>query len=281
MTEMIDLEKLEKSYSHPSVEAIDVLGRSGLVVVGNELAGSGKDFIITAVTKLPGSTYRRVPSRKTRQLRPGEEEGVDMVHSPIEQAVEDVKLGRYIEWKPFRGTDINGTHMVELEGAIERGERPIKDVEPRGQVDLRELNPDLRAVYPLPELDSWLDKLKSREGLAGRSLAHFVAGDLPSSEFGSTYHTKRQDIIARMKEAVHQVELVEELKLNEGRHTLFVVNQHVRPGEASRAAILSRNFFDSGFSLQHTASPICITGDQVLDYLGQVADLANGILEAA
>jgi guanylate kinase len=171
------LDQLAISYSKPSEEAIEVLRESGLVVVGNELAGSGKDYLITNIIELPGSKYGRVPSRKTRTIRPGEVEGIDMVHAPMEEAVKDVRLGKFIEWMPFRGTDINGTHIAELQAAIESGIKPIKDVEPRGQVALRELNPELRAVYPLPDLDNWLEMLKSREALPGEDLAAFVAGD--------------------------------------------------------------------------------------------------------
>lgn len=289
MERVFDLDKLREGYVANN-RAKSILIRSGLGVVGNELAGTGKDALIRAIIGLPGSNFGFVPSRKTRKKRPGEVLGVDFVRSPIGQAIKQVESGNYIEWEPLRGTEINGTHMKELLNAIKAGVRPIKDVEPKGQVSLRELNPDLKAVYPLPDLNHWLEMFKSREDLPGANLKAFVGGDfgprdLPDHiqdqgwfEYAEGLAEKREDIISRLNVATNQWEVVWRLGLQKEPNTLFVVNEY---GNLGHTATLAHSFMEHGRSLQHTASPQCMQGEQVLEYLGRVEDIARDVLLVA
>lgn len=289
MERILDLNELRKGYQ-ANDRAKSSLVRSGLAVVGNELAGSGKDALIREIIDLPGSNFGFVPSRKTRKKREGEILGVDFVRSPIAQAVKQVQAGNYVEWEPLRGTEINGTHMRELLKGIKKGVRPIKDVEPKGQVSLRELNPDLKAVYPLPDLEYWLEMLKNREDLPGANLKAFVGGDfgprdLPEYiqdqswfEYAEGLADKRKDITSRLGVAANQWEVVWELGLHKEPNTLFIVNEY---GNLMHTATLAKSFIENGRTLQHTASPQCIQGEQVLEYLGVVEDLARDVLLAA
>ncbi len=282
-----DLDALREGYE-PSASAKRSLKKSGLTVVGNEIAGSGKDALIRAIMSLKGSNFGFIPSRKTRGKRDGEVLGVDFVQISLDQAVKDVQKGRYIEWEPFRGTDINGTHLTELNKAIKSGFRPIKDVETRGQAVLRTLNPDLRCVYPLPDLEHWIRMLEIREGLENIGMRDFLAGHTLStdlSEAPKDSHLtlveeakKREDLKKRMEVASLQWETVWNLGLHEEPNTLFIVNKF---GDISNTAALSRLFIDEGPRIPHITSYKCMRGEQVLDYLGQAADIALSVIPAA
>lgn len=283
-----DLQGLRNGYE-PSEDAKRTLIQSGLVVVGNELAGSGKDALIGALKALPSTNYGFVPSRKTRIKRGNEEYGVDFVRSPIDEAVEEVKRGNYIEWEPLRGTEINGTHVAELRKAIREGIIPIKDAEVSGQAVLRSLNPELKSIYPLPDLDHWISMLENREGLADVGIANFLAGaDLRDSaetpgEFFNVEElkeekVKRDDLRRRMEVASLQWELVWQLEAHKDPNTLFIVN---RFGNLSNTAVLSHMFIGHGERIPHVVSGACMKGEQVLDYLGRAADIALDVLPEA
>lgn len=289
MSETIDLSTLRNGYQ-PNHRAVLALRKSGLVVVGNELAGSGKDFLIKKIIDLPGSSFGFVPSRKTRKPRDGETLGVDYVRSPLARSVEQVMRGNYIEWEPLRGTEINGTHMAEILAAIKAGIRPIKDVEPAGQVSLRSIDPKLRAIYPLPDLENWLDMLKAREGLPGSNIRAFLGGefgpaDLPEDiedqnwfEYAEKLAKKKADIVSRLTVAASQWETVWNLGIHKDQNTLFVVNTF---GGIDHTAALSHSFLEHGHSLSHSSSQQCMRGEQVLDYLGTASDLAEEALACA
>lgn len=259
-------------------------------MVGNELAGSGKDYLIRAMMGLPGSNLGFVPSRKTRAPRDGEVLGKDYVRSSLKESVKQVERGNYIEWEPLRGTEINGTHMDEVLDAIEAGIRPIKDVEPAGQVSLRSINPELKAIYPLPDLENWLEMLAKREKIPKDDLKAFVGGefgplDLPGDiadqnwfDYAQGLAKKREDIISRMTVASSQWELVWRLGLHKDPNTLFIVNTF---GDIGHTATMAQAFVERGRGIQHSASPQCMQGEQVLDYLGQASDLADEVLKAA
>lgn len=286
MEKPYDLRALREGYE-PSKGAKEALKKSGLTIVGNELAGSGKDALIQALIALPGSKFGFVPSRKTRGKRPGETLGVDFVRATMDQAVRDVESGKYIEWEPLRGTEINGTHMTELNRAARKGIRPLKDVEVGGQAVLRGLNPELRCIYPLPDLEHWIDMLQKREGLSGEiDLQDFLAGadlrdgvETPEDFYDldrlKEEDKKRGDMKKRMEVAALQWELVWQLNAHNDPNTLFIVN---RFGELSNTAALAQSFIDWGERIPHIASDKCMKGEQVLDYLGRAADIALGVL---
>ncbi len=284
----INLEALYEEYKTPSQEAAYSLTESGLVIVGNELAGSGKDAHIDMIIEVSGGRYVRVPSRKTRAVRThiGEKDGVDMIHTPIEEAIEEVKKGNYVEWAPLRGKEINGTHMAELKACVASGKTPIKDVEPTGQSNLRSMNPDLKGVYPMPDLNTGLDDYGlsyntvwemlylGREGMAGRTFKDALA---------SVHNTDEQkmELVDRLKVAAKQVGLVESLGLHANENTLFLVNLHGLEELRVNAQIAIR-FFETDFSSWDRLSTRgTMWGESVLRYLSKIADIANDALASA
>lgn len=288
MEAMYDLVALREGYE-PSETAKRVLRESGLIVVGNELAGSGKDALIGALRGLPGTNYGFVPSRKTRVKRDGEEYGVDFVRSPIDKAVKEVERGNYVEWEPLRGTEINGTHVTELRKAIKQGIIPVKDAEVSGQAKLRSLNPDLKSIYPLPDLHYWIPMLERREGLDDVGITEFLAGadlrdhaETPKDFFDpkalKAEVDKRDDLRRRMEVAALQWELVWRIGAHRDPNTLFIVNKF---GELSRTAVLAHLFIGHGERIPHVISGVCMKGEQVLDYLGRVGDIATEVLPKA
>jgi hypothetical protein len=81
-----------------------------------------------------------------------------------------------------------------------------------------------------------------------------------------------------MEVATGQWKLIWRLGLHKELNTLFIVN---KVGQIGRTASLAEHFLSHGVSLKHTAAPECMRGEEVLDYLGTVSDLASEVLAAA
>lgn len=285
--ETLDLLNLRKGYE-PSTEAVETLRLSGLSIVGNQVFSSGKDALLEEVIRLSrfaGVPYEFIPSRKTRPCRLGEEDGIQMVHTPIDEAVTEVRAGRYIEWEPLRGTEINGTHIEELRRVQGRA-KPIKDVDTVGQATLRALDPNIRTVYPLPDLKYWSEMIRKREGVPGRSLRSFLSGNVSRAdmrdftEHGGEVETlakTKADILKRLEVAAAERCVVENLGFHQNPRTLFIIN---RFGELTASAMLSLRFLERGESISDIGSRDCLGEADTLDYLSSVRNKAEELIES-
>jgi guanylate kinase len=303
MTNIIDLRELRSAYKPAdSVECDFRESNTGLV--GNEFIASGKDTIARRIIALSNGLYSFVPSSKTRTARCGEGLGVDFVHRSIKDSVDEVKKGNFVEWEPLRGdrvdlddwdefrdAQINGTHIDEIRACVQSGQRPLKDVEASGQVALRDIDPDIKAIFPLPDLEHWDRMIQRREAVPGKNLAAFLRGDIKPSKMkkylrgGGTEElldNKRADIKKRLEVSAGQGELVWRLGLHTDPNTLFIVNRidSVRNALAHTAA-LSLLFLKGGQKIPHIISPQCLKGDEVLTYLGDAYEIANRLLDQA
>jgi guanylate kinase len=159
------------------------IARRGICLVLSAPSGAGKTAITDALLSTESELERSV-SVTTRQMRPGEIDGVHY-HFITEAAFEDaVREGRLLEWAHvLRGTRAYGTPRAPVEKALVAGRDLVFDIDWQGHRQLCEKLPaDVVSVFILPP-----DLAVLRSRLVGR------AGD-DSAEIDRRMQVARDEI---------------------------------------------------------------------------------------
>jgi guanylate kinase len=119
----------------------------GLIVVSGP-SGSGKTTIArTLLRDFP--SLRFSVSATTRPMRAGEREGVDYYFLTREQFQRRVAAAEFVEWEEVYG-NLYGTLRAEVDGALQRGQHLLFDVDVKGALSIKERYPEALLVFIRP-----------------------------------------------------------------------------------------------------------------------------------
>ncbi len=121
--------------------------QKGLIIVFSGPAGSGKGTVRAIAASKHHFAYS--VSATTRDMRPGEVDGVDYVFYPKETVEQMIREGNMLEYTEYCG-NYYGTPKAPVLEAVERGEDIILEIEVDGAKQIKERCPEAVLIMLLP-----------------------------------------------------------------------------------------------------------------------------------
>lgn len=112
-------------------------------------SGSGKDTVLTQILKDMGSEAFLSVSMTTREMREGEEEGVDYYFVSKEEFEENIKNDCMLEYAKY-GKNYYGTPAGPIEKLLEEGKTVFLNIEVQGGANVRRLMPFAVEIFLMP-----------------------------------------------------------------------------------------------------------------------------------
>lgn len=124
------------------------MNNEGLLLIISGPTGAGKDKIIEAFLNEHKDWYMPV-SYTTRDIKEGEEEGIDFHYVTNQDFFKKVEQGIFLEWGEVYG-EYYGTPKHALLKRIKEGKNAIVEVDPRGAFKIKESYKDAILIFILP-----------------------------------------------------------------------------------------------------------------------------------
>jgi guanylate kinase len=136
-------------------------GKQGRLLVITGPSGVGKGTLVKRLlAEVPG--IKKSVSVTTRELRPGEIEGVHYLFRSTEQFMEMVKHGQFMEWAEFAG-NFYGTPKKWVEEETANGFDVILEIEVQGAKQIRERHPQALLIFlSPPSFEALKERLEGR-----------------------------------------------------------------------------------------------------------------------
>ena len=138
------------------------MNNEGLLLVVSAPSGCGKDTVISAVLKkLEDNAFLSV-SMTTRDIRPGEQEGVNYYYVSEEEFFRNVNDGNMLEYARY-GSNYYGTPVKPVKKLLSEGKTVILIIEVEGGGNVRKTFPEAVKVFIMPPSMKVLeDRLRGR-----------------------------------------------------------------------------------------------------------------------
>lgn len=121
----------------------------GLLVVISAPSGCGKDTIINEIVKEMGNEASISVSMTTRDMRPGEAEGVNYYYVSREQFEEKIRNGEMLEYTTY-GSNYYGTPVGPVKEKLKNGKVVFLIIEVEGGENVRKIFPDCVKIFVIP-----------------------------------------------------------------------------------------------------------------------------------
>ena len=129
----------------------------GLLVVISAPSGCGKDTIINEIVKEMGNEASISVSMTTRDMRPGEAEGVNYYYVSREQFEENIRNGEMLEYTTY-GSNYYGTPVGPVKEKLKNGKVVFLIIEVEGGENVRKIFPDCVKIFVIPPSMNELEK---------------------------------------------------------------------------------------------------------------------------
>lgn len=140
----------------------EVIQWQGNLVILTGPSGGGKDTILQQIQqeyKRQGRNCRRVVTHASREIRPGEEDGIDYHFVSVAKFKNMIEAGEFVEWEPYRGpNDLKGTTRNELQGR--EGEIVIWRIDPVGASTVITGRNSRGEIFPVGDLNRFRERTK-------------------------------------------------------------------------------------------------------------------------
>lgn len=129
----------------------------GLLVVVSAPSGCGKDTIVNEIIKDMGDSASISVSMTTRDMRPGEEEGVNYYYVSTEQFKENINNGEMLEYTNY-GSNYYGTPIKPVKEKLKNGKTVFLIIEVEGGENVKKIFPDCVKIFVIPPSMEVLEK---------------------------------------------------------------------------------------------------------------------------
>lgn len=116
-------------------------------------SGVGKSTVLKALLERRKNVYFSV-SATTREIRPGEEDGVHYHFLEVDTFRQWIARGDFLEYAEYVG-NFYGTPKQYVDEAMDRGEDVILDIEIQGAIQVKSKRPETVSVFIAPP--SWAE----------------------------------------------------------------------------------------------------------------------------
>lgn len=123
--------------------------KNGLLIVISGPSGVGKGTVIKEVMKDSELNLSYSVSMTTREMREGEQEGVNYYYVSREQFEKTRDEGGLLEWTEFVG-NYYGTPLSEIERLRSEGKNALLEIEVEGCRQVKEKVPDALTIFIVP-----------------------------------------------------------------------------------------------------------------------------------
>lgn len=145
----------------------------GLLVVISAPSGCGKDTLVAgAMKKMPGECFLSV-SMTTRNMRPGETQGVEYIFVSRDEFLKNIEDGNMLEYAVY-GSNMYGTPIAPVKKKLSEGKTVFLIIEVEGGGNVKKIFPEATKIFIVPpsmeELESRLRgrKTDSEEAIMNR-----------------------------------------------------------------------------------------------------------------
>ena len=136
--------------------------RHGQLIVISGPSGAGKDKIINKVVEDEKNIWISV-SATSRQIRPGEKEGVNYFYFSKEEFEEKIKNNYFLEYAKY-AENYYGTPKEKIIEKLEKGIDVVLVIEIQGAMKIKELVPEAIFIFIMPPSEKeLLKRLKNRK----------------------------------------------------------------------------------------------------------------------
>ncbi|MBR1936812.1 MAG: guanylate kinase [Bacilli bacterium] len=136
--------------------------RHGQLIVISGPSGAGKDTIINKVVEDEKNIWISV-SATSRQIRPGEKEGVNYFYFSKEEFEEKIKNNYFLEYAKY-AENYYGTPKEKIIEKLEKGIDVVLVIEIQGAMKIKELVPEAIFIFIMPPSEKeLLKRLKNRK----------------------------------------------------------------------------------------------------------------------
>ena len=116
-------------------------------------SGVGKSTVLKALLERRSAVYFSV-SATTREMRPGEEDGVHYHFLEVDTFRQWIARGEFLEYAEYVG-NFYGTPKRYVDEAMDRGEDVILDIEIQGAIQVKSKRPETVSIFIAPP--SWTE----------------------------------------------------------------------------------------------------------------------------
>lgn len=135
------------------------MNKKGQLIVVSAPSGCGKDTVITRVLEKLGDEAALSVSMTTREMRPGEAEGVNYYYVSAEQFKEHIENGDMLEYAVY-GSNFYGTPVKPVKDRLNEGKTVFLIIEVEGGGNVKKIFPEAKKIFIVPpsmqELESRL-----------------------------------------------------------------------------------------------------------------------------
>ncbi len=134
----------------------------GILVVISAPSGCGKDTIVNEIIKEMGDNASVSVSMTTRDMRPGEAEGVNYYFVSVDEFKKNIENGEMLEYTRY-GSNYYGTPVGPVKEKLNAGKTVFLIIEVEGGENVKKIFPDCVKIFIIPPS---MEVLRSR--LSGR-----------------------------------------------------------------------------------------------------------------
>ena len=134
----------------------------GILIVVSAPAGCGKDTILEQALKRNENLYYSV-SATSRDMRPGETEGVSYYFRTREQFRQMIDNGELLEYAEYVG-NFYGTPKKAVEDMLRAGKDVVLKIEIQGAANVKKMFPDCTMVFIVPPSMQELERRLIKRG---------------------------------------------------------------------------------------------------------------------
>jgi guanylate kinase len=121
----------------------------GILVVISAPSGCGKDTIVNEIVKEMGDKASVSVSMTTREMRPGEEEGINYYYVSVDQFKKNIENGEMLEYTRY-GSNYYGTPVGPVKEKLREGKTVFLIIEVEGGENVKKIFPDCVKIFVIP-----------------------------------------------------------------------------------------------------------------------------------
>ncbi len=125
------------------------MNSKGLLVVVSAPSGCGKDTVIQKVLEKLQDEATRSISMTTRQMRPGEQDGVNYYFVSVDEFKKNIENGDILEYTCY-GSNYYGTPVKPVKKLLNEGKIIFLIIEVEGGANVKKIFPDAVKVFIVP-----------------------------------------------------------------------------------------------------------------------------------
>ena len=196
----------------------------GILVVISAPSGCGKDTIVNEIIKEMGDNASVSVSMTTRDMRPGEAEGVNYYFVSVDEFKKNIENGEMLEYTRY-GSNYYGTPVGPVKEKLNAGKTVFLIIEVEGGENVKKIFPDCVKIFIIPPS---MEVLRSRLSGRGTDSEEAIATrmEIAKTELERAVeydYIVENDVLEEAVEDIITIIKAEKLKVNKMKNKLSEV----------------------------------------------------------